>query len=533
MLDPALAQQLSAYLTKVVEPVQLVSSLDGSSASTRVADLLDEVAALSGGRVTHVRTGDAARRPSFRVVRTGTDVEVEFAGLPLGHEFTSLVLALLQVGGHPSTAAPELLEAVRALPGRHRFETYFSQGCQNCPDVVQALNLMSVLNPGISHVAIDGAVFPEEVERRGVLAVPMVFRDGELFGQGRMTLHEVVTRLDAGAAERDTERLAALDPFEVLVVGGGPAGSTAAVYTARKGIRTGLLAERFGGQLLDTMSIQNYPSVEHTEGPRMAGDLERQVRALGVEVVTGQTAERLVPAPEVGGLHEVHLASGAVLRARTVVVASGARWRTLDVPGEDEHRNRGVTFCPHCDGPLFTGKRVAVVGGGNSGVEAAIDLAGVAAHVTLVEFADALKADEVLQRKVRSLPNVEVLLGTATTEVVGDGAKVVGLRHAPRSGGSTALLAVEGVFVQVGLLPTTEWLDGVVALTPHGEVVVDPRGATSVPGVFAAGDCTTAPWKQIVAAAGGGATAALSAFDHLVRTSAPAPAEADGAVTPA
>ena len=525
MLDPALAKQLSAYLTKVVDPVELVSSLDESATSGQLADLLDEIASLSGGRIVHVRGGDAARRPSFRIMRVGTDIEVEFAGMPLGHEFTSLVLALLQVGGHPSTAATELLDAVRGLTGEHRFETYFSQSCQNCPDVVQALNLMSILNPGISHVAIDGAVFPGEVEERGVLAVPMVFRNGELFGQGRMTLEEIVARLDEGAAARDAQRLDELEPFEVLVVGGGPAGSTAAIYTARKGIRTGLLAERFGGQLLDTMAIENYPSVEHTEGPRMAADLERQVRGLGVEVMTGQVAVRLVPAsrePQGSGLHEVHLASGAVLRARAVVAASGARWRTLDIPGEDEYRNRGVTFCPHCDGPLFAGKRVAVIGGGNSGVEAAIDLAGVVAHVTLVEFADELKADDVLQRKVHSLGNVDVLVGTATTEVVGDGSKVVGLRHAPRAGGASSVLDVDGVFVQIGLLPTTEWLDGVVDLTPHGEVVVDARGATGIPGVFAAGDCTTAPWKQIVAAAGSGAGAALSAFDHLIRTTSPA-----------
>lgn len=529
MLDPDLAQQLSGYLTKVVQPVELISSLDGSTASAQLAELLDEVASLSDGRVTHLRTGGAARRPSFRVVRSGTEVEVEFAGMPLGHEFTSLVLALLQVGGHPSTAAVELLDAVRGLTGEHRFETYFSQSCQNCPDVVQALNLMSILNPGVGHVAIDGAVFPDEVDERGVLAVPMVFRNGELFGQGRMTLEEVVARLDEGAAERDADRLGALEPFEVLVVGGGPAGASAAIYTARKGIRTGLLAERFGGQLLDTMAIENYPSVEHTEGPRMAGDLERQVRGLAVEVVTGQVAERLVPAPEVGGLHEVHLANGAVLRARSVVIATGARWRTLGVPGEDEHRNRGVTFCPHCDGPLFAGRRVAVVGGGNSGVEAAIDLAGIVEHVSLVEFADELKADAVLQRKVRSLANVDVLLGTATTEVVGDGSKVVGLRHAPRAGGEPQVLPVEGVFVQIGLLPNTEWLDGVVEMTPHGEVVVDARGATGIPGVLAAGDCTTAPWKQIVAAAGAGAGAALSAFDHLIRSSAPAGSDVDEA----
>lgn len=521
MLDTALAQQLSTYLTKVVEPVELVSSLDESPTGTRLAGLLDEIAQLSQGRVAHVRTGDAARRPSFRIVRTGTDVEVEFAGLPLGHEFTSLVLALLQVGGHPSTVATELLEQIRGLTGEHRFETYFSQSCQNCPDVVQALNLMSIVNPGIRHVAIDGAAFPGEVEERGVLAVPMVFLDGELFGQGRMTLEEIVTGLDADAAAGQVARLDGLDPFEVLVVGAGPAGAAAAVYTARKGIRTGIVAQRFGGQLLDTMAIENYPSVAHTEGPRMAADLEAQVRSYGVEVITNQEADRLVPSGDSGGLHEVHLASGAVLRARTVVVATGARWRTLGVPGEEDHRGKGVTFCPHCDGPLFAGKRVAVVGGGNSGVEAAIDLAGVAGHVTLVEFLDELKADDVLRARAHSLPNVDVRTGTATTEIVGDGAKVTGLEYATRADGTTGRLDVDGVFVQIGLLPNTEWVDGVLDLTGRGEIVVDARGATGIPGVFAAGDCTTSPYKQIVVAGGSGATAALSAFDHLVRTPEP------------
>lgn len=531
MLDSALAQQLSAYLTKVVMPVELVSTLDEGPASTRLAGLLDEIAAVSGGRVTHLRNGVAPRRPSFRIVRSGTDVEVEFAGLPLGHEFTSLVLALLQVGGHPSTAAQELLEQVRGLTGEHHFETYFSQSCQNCPDVVQALNLMSILNPGITHVAIDGAVFPGEVEERGVLAVPMVFLDGELFGQGRMTFEEIVGRLDVDAAAGRVAHLDGLEPFEVLVVGSGPAGSAAAIYTARKGIRTAIVGERFGGQLLDTMAIENYPSVTHTEGPRMAADLEAQVRSYGVEVITNQEADRLVPAADPGGLHAVHLASGAVLRARTVIVATGARWRTLGVPGEEDHRGKGVTFCPHCDGPLFAGKRVAVVGGGNSGVEAAIDLAGVAAHVTLVEFLDELKADEVLQAKARSLPNVDVRTGTATREILGDGAKVTGLAYSTRQNGTAGKLDVDGVFVQIGLLPNTEWVDGVLELTGHGEIVVDARGATNIPGILAAGDCTTSPYKQIVVAGGAGATAALTAFDHLIRTSVATPDDAEDAVT--
>jgi alkyl hydroperoxide reductase subunit F len=527
MLDTALTAQLAGYLTKVTTPVELVSSLDDSPKSRELAALLDEIAGLSD-QVTHLRTGDDARRPSFGVVRAGTDVEVAFAGIPLGHEFTSLVLALLQVGGHPSTADPGLLEQVRSLRGRKHFETYFSLSCQNCPDVVQALNLMSVLNPEITHTAVDGALFQDEVEARGVLAVPMVFLDGELFGQGRMTLQEIVARLDEGAQEREAERLSALEPYDVLVVGGGPAGAAAAIYTARKGVRTALVAERFGGQLLDTVAIENYPSVQHTEGPRMAADLEAQVRSYGVEVVTGQRVAGLRPAGEEGGLHTLDLEGGGSLRGGTVVVASGARWRTLGVPGEDDYRNRGVTFCPHCDGPLFRGKRVAVVGGGNSGVEAAIDLAGVVGHVTLVEFLDELRADAVLQRKLRSLPNVDVLLGTATTEVLGDGATVTGLAFAPRAGGEARTLAVDGVFVQIGLLPNTEWVDGVLELNDRGEVVVDARGATSIPGVFAAGDCTTVPYKQISVAGGAGATAALSAFDHLIRTSAPAEAATAG-----
>ena len=520
MLDPALRDQLAGYLTRVSEPVELVSALDDSAKSAELASLLDEIAGLSDA-VTHVRGGADARRPSFAVRRAGTDVEVRFAGIPLGHEFTSLVLALLQVGGHPSTLDPELLDRVRTLPGEHHFETYFSLSCTKCPDVVQALNLASILNPGITHTAIDGALFPDEVEARGVLAVPMVFKDGEVFASGRMDLAEIVDKLDAGSGEREAARLATLEPFEVLVVGGGPAGAAAAVYTARKGIRTGVVAERFGGQLNDTLAIENYPSVAHTEGPRMAADLEAQVRSYGVEVMLGQRVARLVPAEVPGGLHEIVLDAGATLRARTVVVATGARWRTLGVPGEEDYLTRGVTFCPHCDGPLFRGKRVAVVGGGNSGVEAAIDLAGVVGHVTLVEFLDELRADEVLQRKLRSLPNADILTGTATTQIVGDGAKVVGLDHAPREGGEARRLDVEGVFVQIGLLPSTECFDGTLEMTDRGEIVVDARCATSVPGVFAAGDCTTTPYKQIAVAAGTGATAALAAFDFLIRTSAP------------
>ena len=521
MLDAATTAQLKSYLEKIVMPIELVASLDDSPKSIELLSLLDETAALSDS-VTVRRADDDARRPSFAITRTGTDVSVRFAGLPMGHEFTSYVLALLQVGGHPSTAALETLQQVAGLDGDFHFETYFSLTCQNCPDVVQALNLMSVTNPRITHTAIDGALFQGEVDARQVLAVPTVFLNGELFESGRMNLEQIVAKLDTGAAAKAAARIAEKEPFDVLVVGGGPAGAAAAVYAARKGIRTGVVAERFGGQVLDTMAIENFISITYTEGPKLATALEQHVLEYGVDIMNLQQARRLVPATEPGGLTTIELESGATLRSKTVVISTGARWRNMNVPGETEYRNKGVTYCPHCDGPLFKGKRVAVIGGGNSGVEAAIDLAGVVGHVTLIEFDGHLRADEVLQRKLRSLPNVDIIVSALTTEVLGDGAKVIGLTYNDREAGSTHTVELDGIFVQIGLLPNTEWLAGSVGLSPRGEVVIDDHGRTSVPGVFAAGDCTTVPFKQIVISLGAGATAALSAFDHLIRTSAPA-----------
>jgi NADH-dependent peroxiredoxin subunit F len=467
--------------------------------------------------VTVARTGDDARKPSFLIRRTGTDIAVAFAGIPMGHEFTSLVLALLQVGGHPSKAAQELIEQVRNLDGDFAFETYFSLSCQNCPDVVQALNLMAVLNPGITHVSIDGGLFPAEVEARKVMAVPSVFLNGEPFASGRMELEQIVAKIDTGAARRTAAKIAAKEPFEVLVVGGGPAGAAAAIYAARKGIRTGIAAERFGGQVLDTMSIENFISVPHTEGPKLAAHLEQHVKDYDVDIMNHQRAAKLVPARQEGGLHEVVLESGASLHARTVILSTGARWRTMGVPGEEEYRNKGVTYCPHCDGPLFKGKRVAVIGGGNSGVEAAIDLAGLVAHVTLIEYDSQLRADAVLQRKLGSLPNVKVITSALTTAVEGDGSKLTSLTYKDRSHGTEHRIELEGIFVQIGLVPNTEWLKDSIALSNRGEIEIDARGETSQPGIFAAGDCTTVPYKQIVIAMGAGSTAALSAFDYMIR----------------
>lgn len=521
MLDANLKAQLKSYLERVTQPIEIVASLDDGAKSQEMLALLQAVTSLTT-LITLKTDGDDARKPSFSINRPGADISLRFAGIPMGHEFTSLVLALLQVGGHPSKASVEVIEQIRALKGEFSFETYFSLSCQNCPDVVQALNLMAVLNPNIHHVAIDGALFQAEVDERQVMAVPSVYLNGVNFGQGRMGLEEILAKLDTSGIEKAAEKISAKAAFDVLVVGGGPAGSAAAIYAARKGIRTGVAAERFGGQVLDTMSIENFISVQETEGPKLVSALEAHVRQYDVDIMNLQRASSLVPAKNAGDLHEIRFESGATLKSKTVILATGARWREMGVPGEQEYKAKGVCFCPHCDGPLFKGKRVAVIGGGNSGVEAAIDLAGIVSHVTLLEFDSKLRADAVLQRKLFSLPNVNVITSALTSEVKGDGQKVTGLVYKNRDNGEFTTIDLEGIFVQIGLLPNTDWLKGTVELSPRGEIIVDARGETSLPGIFAAGDVTTVPYKQIVIAVGEGAKASLSAFDHLIRSSAPA-----------
>lgn len=518
MLDAALKTQLAAYLERLVHPVEIHASLDESKASADMRALLKDIADASP-RITVVESFAGARRtPSFQVHRPGETHGPVFAGLPMGHEFTSLVLALLQVGGYPPKVEQALLEQIDALEGDLDFEVYVSLTCHNCPDVVQALNLMATRNPRIRATMVEGSLFQREIEERQIMGVPTVFLNGTPFGSGRMSLEEIVAKVDSGAARREAAKLSAKAPFDVLIVGGGPAGAAAAVYAARKGIRTGVAAERFGGQVLDTLGIENFISVQETEGPKFAAALEAHVRHYDVDIMNLQRARALA---HEDGLIRVEMESGATLRARSVVLATGARWRQLGVPGEQELRNKGVAYCPHCDGPLFKGKRVAVIGGGNSGVEAAIDLAGIVAHVTLVEYDTRLRADEVLQRKLRSLPNVTVLLNAQTTAITGNG-KVDGLTWKDRASGVEHRVGLEGVFVQIGLVPNTEWLKGTVELSRHGEIVVDAKGQTSLPGVFAAGDATTVPYKQIIIAAGDGAKAALGAFDHLIRSDAPA-----------
>jgi len=519
MLDAATKAQLKSYLERATQPIEIVASLDDGKASGELQALLKDIAESSPlVRVTESRD-DNHRKPSFSVNRPSENHGPRFAGLPMGHEFTSLVLALLQVGGYPPKVEKEVLEQIRALDGDFDFEIYISLTCHNCPDVVQALNLMAVQNPRIRATMIDGSLFQDEVKERQIMAVPTVFLNGTEFGQGRMTLEEILAKIDTSGVEREARKIDAKDPFDVLIVGGGPAGAAAAVYAARKGIRTGVASERFGGQVLDTMGIENFISIKETEGPKFALALEEHVRHYDVDIMNLQRAKGLVAGDD---LIEVQLESGAKLKSRSVILSTGARWRNINVPGEQEYKNKGVAYCPHCDGPLFKGKRVAVIGGGNSGVEAAIDLAGIVGHVTLIEFDTQLRADAVLQRKLGSLPNVKVITNAQTTEITGDGQKLDGLNYKDRTSGEAHKVELEGVFIQIGLVPNTDWLKGTLELSRHGEIIVDARGQTSIPGVFAAGDATTVPFKQIIIAAGDGAKAALGAFDHLIRTSAPA-----------
>ncbi|MED3551750.1 alkyl hydroperoxide reductase subunit F [Cytobacillus praedii] len=507
ILDADIKAQLDQYLQLLENDILLKVSAGTDELSKDMLALVDELATMSSK--IKVENTTLERTPSFSVNRIGEDTGVTFAGIPLGHEFTSLVLALLQVSGRAPKVDQKVIDQVKAIKGEYHFETYVSLSCHNCPDVVQALNVMSVLNPGITHTMIDGAAFKEEVESKNVMAVPTVLLDGEAFGSGRMSLEEILAKM---GSTQDPSEFSDKDPFDVLVIGGGPSGASAAVYAARKGIRTGIVAERFGGQIMDTVGIENFISVKYTEGPKLAASLEEHVKEYDIDVMNLQRAKRL----EKKDLIEVELESGAVLKSKAVILSTGARWRNVGVPGEAEFKNKGVAYCPHCDGPLFEGKDVAVIGGGNSGIEAAIDLAGIVKHVTVIEFAPELKADSVLQERLNSLPNVTVIKNAQTKEITGTD-KVNGITYIDRATEEEHHVELQGVFVQIGLVPSTEWLGDTVERTRIGEIVVDKRGATSLPGVFAAGDCTDSAYKQIIISMGSGATAALGAFDYLIR----------------
>lgn len=514
MLDANIATQLKGYLDNVKRPIEVIAALDDSAKAKEMRDLLQEIADMSS-QISFIDDADSdPRKPSFQIKQPQGEEKIRFAGIPMGHEFTSLVLALLHVGGHPTRLDEEVIQQIKSLEGEYHFETYISLSCQNCPEVVQALNVMAVHNPNISHTMIDGALYQEEVDSRQIMAVPTVYLNGENFGQGRMSLPEIIAKLDTGAVKREAEKINQKDDFDVLIIGGGPAGASASIYASRKGIRTGIVAERFGGQVMDTMAIENFISVKATEGPKLVSALEEHVKEYEVDVMNLQRAKALTKKDK---MVEVELESGAILSSKTVILATGARWRELGVPGEREYRGHGVAYCPHCDGPLFKGKPVAVIGGGNSGVEAAIDLAGIVGHVTLIEFNGELRADAVLQKKLFSLDNVEVITGAQTTEITGADGKVNGLIYIDRATEQKHTVALNAVFVQIGLLPNTDWLKDTIDLSQFGEIEIDNHGQTSLPGVFAAGDVTTIPYKQIIMAMGDGARAALGAFDYIIR----------------
>ncbi|WP_299801636.1 alkyl hydroperoxide reductase subunit F [uncultured Shewanella sp.] len=511
MLDANVKNQLNTYLQNLKHPVELLVSVDDSKKAQELKSLAADIDSLSSLISVKEQLGD--RTPSMSVINPALASQITFAGLPMGHEFTSLVLALLHSGGHPIKLEADVIEQIRQLPGEYRFETYVSLSCQTCPEVVQALNMMAAINPNITNVMIDGSLFQDEVNERNIMAVPSVYLNGEQFSMGAISTVEILNKLDVTAAGRKAEQLNEKEPFEVLVVGGGPAGASAAIYAARKGLRTGIVADKFGGQVAETVGIENFISVKATEGPKLVANLEAHVHEYDVDIMNNQRALSL----KSGELFELELESGAVLRSKTVLLATGARWREMNVPGEQEYRGSGVAYCPHCDGPLFKGKRVAVIGGGNSGIEAAIDLANIVEHVTVLEFDTTLRADEVLQRKAKSMGNIDIITQAMTTEVTGDGKRVNGLNYTDRATGESHHVELAGIFVQIGLMPNSEWLKDTIDMTARGEIIVDGKGETSVPGIFAAGDVTNSAYKQIIIAMGSGATASLGAFDYLIR----------------
>ena len=514
-LDLAIKNQLQEYMTRLVNPIKLVAYVDENSSSNEMIEMLEEVAFLSE-KITLSKEADVSKRiPSFEINREKEITGITFAGIPSGHEFTSFVLALLQASGYPVKIDAEKIEQIKNIKDKFHFETYISLSCHNCPDVVQALNVMSIINPNISHVMIDGALFQKEVEDKQIMAVPTIYLNGKPFGQGRMELDEIVNKIDSSASLKEAEKISKKETYDVLVIGGGPAGASAAIYSARKGIRTGVIAERFGGQVMDTLGIENFISVKATEGPKLVTALEEHVKEYEVDIMNLQRAKS-VQKNDLNSLFEIELENVGKLKSKSVIVATGARWRELNVPGEKEFKGKGVAYCPHCDGPLFKGKHVAVIGGGNSGVEAAIDLANIVGHVTLFEFASELKADHILQKRLYSLSNVDVILDAQTTEVIGTD-KVSGMIYLDRKSNEKKTIELEGIFIQIGLLPNTDFVKNIVDLSRFGEIIVDNHNQSSLPGLFAAGDVTTVPYKQIIIAMGEGARASLGAFDYLIR----------------
>ncbi|MGL9748637.1 alkyl hydroperoxide reductase subunit F [Enterococcus sp. DIV0170] len=508
MLDNETKEQLQQYLALLESEIVFSASLDESDDSKKVQEFLTEVAEMDA-KIT-IEGKSLTRTPSFEINRKDGEASgIIFAGLPMGHEFTSFILALLQVGGRAPKIDDNVAQQIKSIDRTLNFETYVSLTCHNCPDVVQALNIMAVLNPKIAHTMIEGSMYQHEVDEKEIMAVPTVFLNGETFDSGRMTIEQIIEKV---SGPMSADEFADKETFDVLVIGGGPAGASSAIYAARKGIKTGMVVETFGGQVLETLGIENVIGTPYVEGPQLMRQVEDHVKQYDVDIMKGQRAKSI----QKNGLIEVELENGAQLKAKTAILSTGARWRAINVPGEKEFKNKGIAYCPHCDGPLFKDKEVVVIGGGNSGIEAAIDLAGLAKHIYVLEFLPELKADQVLQDKLYSLSNVTVITNAATKEITGS-SHVEALTYTDRVTNEEHTLNVEGVFILIGLMPNTEWLSGTVELSDRGEILVDKHGATNVDGIFAAGDCTDSAYKQIIISMGSGATAALGAFDYLIR----------------
>ncbi|TKB44202.1 alkyl hydroperoxide reductase subunit F [Thalassotalea mangrovi] len=517
MLTKDILNAVKAYTNKMTNTVTLVLQPGEHPKRQELESFLQQLTSVSDNLQWRSESFDLGLNSplSFAIEVNGELNGIVFSGIPGGHEFNSLILAILQSAGSDLKLDNHLQGLIKGVNKPLHFEVFISLSCHNCPDVVQALNQFALLNPHISSEMIDGGLYPELIESRNIQGVPSVYLNGEPFANGKVDTAVLIDKLQQklGAELQPVAANKELPTQDVTVIGGGPAGVSAAIYSARKGLKVTLIADRIGGQVKDTVGIENLISVSKTTGTELTGNLINHLNDYEINLREHIRVDRI----EKGTLKTLHLSSGEVLTTKTLIIATGAKWRELGVEGEKENLGQGVAYCPHCDGPFFKGKDVAVIGGGNSGVEAALDLAGMVKSVTLFEFLPELKADRVLVEKAEANPNITIIKNAKTEKVVSDGSKVTGLQYQDRVSGDSHEVALDGIFVQIGLVPNSDFVDGLVERNRFGEIIIDEKGQTSEPGIFACGDVTTVPYKQIVIAMGEGSKASLSAFDYLLR----------------